>query len=206
MELNEKHIQILEVAEKLFAENSFDGTSVRQIAKEADINVAMISYYFGSKAKMLETLLEYRMGDFKIQIETLISKDISYTEKVDTIVEFVVKRIHKNRRMHKIINFEYSNDSRKIDFENYIQQKEENYKVIEAFVKSGQKKGVFSKKINIALIVPTILGTYFHFYYNKRFYTKLHNLQDAISIDQFVHTILTKHIQQTIKALLTHAE
>jgi predicted transcriptional regulator len=146
MELNEKHIQILEVAEKLFAENSFDGTSVRQIAKEADINVAMISYYFGSKAKMLETLLEYRMGDFKIQIETLISKDISYTEKVDTIVEFVVKRIHKNRRMHKIINFEYSNDSRKIDFENYIQQKEENYKVIEAFVKSGQKKGVFSKK------------------------------------------------------------
>ena len=74
MELNEKQVQILEVAERLFAENGFDGTSVRQISKEADVNVAMISYYFGSKEKMLETLLNYRTADFKMQIESLIAK------------------------------------------------------------------------------------------------------------------------------------
>ena len=44
MELNEKQIKILEVAEKMFAENGYDGTSIRAIAKEADINIAMISY------------------------------------------------------------------------------------------------------------------------------------------------------------------
>ena len=53
MELNDKQIQILETAEKLFAENGFDGTSVRQISKAADINIAMISYYFGSKEKLI---------------------------------------------------------------------------------------------------------------------------------------------------------
>ncbi len=51
MEYNEKQLQILEVAEKLFAANGFDGTSIRDIASEAEVNIAMISYYFGSKEK-----------------------------------------------------------------------------------------------------------------------------------------------------------
>lgn len=205
MELNEKQIQILEVAEKLFAENGFDGTSVRQISKEAEVNVAMISYYFGSKEKMLDALMNYRMADFKIQLESILSTEKSSTEKVEEIVAFVVARIHKNRRTHKIVNFEFSKDSRNINIEKYLEQKDENYRVIEVFVKNGQKEGVFSKEVNIPLIVPTIMGTYFHFYYNKRFYTSLHNLTDEISLDEFVHTTLTKHIQQTIKALLIYA-
>ncbi len=205
MELNEKQMQILEVAEKLFAENGFDGTSVRQISKEADVNVAMISYYFGSKEKMLDALINYRMADFKIQLESILSNDKNYSEKIEEIVAFVVARIHKNRRTHKIVNFEYSKDSRNINIEKYLQQKDDNYRVIEAFVKKGQKEGVFSKEVNIPLIVPTIMGTYFHFYYNKRFYTALHKLTDEISLDEFVNTTLTKHIQQTIKALLIYA-
>jgi len=46
-EFNEKQIQILQVTEKLFAEKGFDGTSIRDIAKQANINIAMVSYYFG---------------------------------------------------------------------------------------------------------------------------------------------------------------
>ena len=50
-EFNEKQLEILQVAEQLFAEEGFDGTSVRDIAKKANVNIAMISYYFGSKEK-----------------------------------------------------------------------------------------------------------------------------------------------------------
>lgn len=205
MEWNEKQVQILEVAEKLFAERGFDGTSVRQISKEADINVAMISYYFGSKEKMLSALLNYRMSDFKIQLESILAKDIDYEKKVQEIVAFVVMRVHKNRRTHKIVNFEYSNDTLNISFEAYLAQKHENFAVIENFIKDGQKKGFFSDMVNIPLIIPTILGTYFHFYYNKKFYMGLHNLRDENSLDEFVHTTLTQHIIQTIKALLIYA-
>lgn len=206
MELSEKQIQILKVAEKLFAENGFDGTSVRHIAKEAGINVAMISYYFGSKEKLLGALLYYRTSDFKMQIESVLSKDLDLLEKVDAVVALIIKRIHRNRRVYKIVHFEYSNLSRKIDFGNYIDRKKENFAIIESFIKEGQEAGVFSKNVNTPLIGPTILGTYFNLYYNKKFFQQMHNLAGEESFDDYIYNVLTPHIQRTIKALLTYED
>lgn len=204
MVLNEKQIQILEIAEKLFSENGFDGTSVRQIAKSAQVNIAMISYYFGSKEKLLESLLLYRISDFKMQLESVISNNTSYLETLDAIIALIVRRVHKNRRTHKIINFEYSNSCRQIDFESYLEQKKDNLKVIETFVKNGQNDGVFTKHVNINLLTPTILGTYFHFYYNKKYYKTLLNLDSDETVENYVHEELTRHIQNTVKSLLTY--
>lgn len=204
MDLSEKQIQILEIAEKLFAEHGYDATSVRQIAKEADINVAMISYYFGSKEKLLETLFNYRVTDFKNELDIIIN-DASgdWLGKVDQLIVLLVRRLHRNRRVHKIINIEYSNNCRKFNVEKFITKKKENYDLLEAFIKKGQEAGVFTKNIEIPMIVPTILGTYFNFYYNKRFFQLMYHLDDT-NTDDFVFTTLTKHIQQTIKAILTY--
>lgn len=56
---------ILAKAEKLIALKGFTATSIREIAKEAGVNIAMISYYFGSKEKLLENLLQTRMEENK---------------------------------------------------------------------------------------------------------------------------------------------
>lgn len=50
--------KILEVAQTRFAENGYAATSVRQIAEAADVNPAMIHYYFGSKEDLLRAALE----------------------------------------------------------------------------------------------------------------------------------------------------
>lgn len=206
MTLTDKQIQILEVAEKLFAEHGFDGTSIRQIAQEAEINIAMISYYFGSKEKLLEALFNFRMEDFRMELETIISKNTDHLATLNTIIAVIIKRVNRNRLTHKILNFEFSNESRDIDFVNYVNQKRENYLLFETFIKDGQHKGVFIKDVNIKLIVPTIVGTFFHLYYNERFFKSFMELKDTPeALDTFVHDTLTKHIQQTIKALLTHA-
>ena len=57
----EKQIHILDIAEELIAQKGFEGTSVRDISAKANINVAMISYYFGSKEKMMVNLYQYRV-------------------------------------------------------------------------------------------------------------------------------------------------
>lgn len=204
MQFNEKQIQILKIAERLFAEQGFDGTSIRNIAKEAGINIAMISYYFGSKEKLLEALLLYRLSDFRLEVKSVLDSEGTYLDKLDAMIVMIVKRIHKNRHTHKIINFEYSNSSRQIDFQSYIEQKKESIGLVKTFIIEGQKKGAFTKKANLDLIMPTVLGTYFHFYYNKLYYRNLFNLKNETEVDIYVHNTLTQHIQQTIKALLTY--
>jgi hypothetical protein len=71
-------------------------------------------------------------------------------------------------------------------------------------VEEGQKAGVFNENVNIELLMPTLQGSYFNFYYNKRFYKTLIPLENDVAVDIYVHQTLTKHIQQTIKSLLTN--
>ena len=104
MDFNEKQIQIIETAEILFAERGFDGTSVRDIADEAGVNVAMISYYFGSKEKLMEALFELRVGSVKSRVETLIKdNNLSPLEKVNMLIDEHIDRIMQKQCFHKIM-------------------------------------------------------------------------------------------------------
>ena len=81
VEFNEKQVEILQVAEQLFAEVGFDGTSIRDIAQKANINIAMISYYFGSKEKLLESLVLHRISAMSLQLENLLQENLSPIQK-----------------------------------------------------------------------------------------------------------------------------
>ena len=105
---NDKQIQILEVAEILFAEKGFDGTSIRNIAKLAKINIAMVSYYFGSKERLLESLIVYRTSDLKNQLDSLLQEDLEPIEKINKLIELYINRINNNRGIYRILHFEFA--------------------------------------------------------------------------------------------------
>jgi AcrR family transcriptional regulator len=46
--------RLLDVAEELFSERGFDGTSVRDLARAAGCNIASVNYYYGGKEKLYE--------------------------------------------------------------------------------------------------------------------------------------------------------
>lgn len=48
--------QILNVAERLFAENGFAGTSLRSVIREADVNLSAVHYHFGSKEELFHAV------------------------------------------------------------------------------------------------------------------------------------------------------
>jgi len=53
--------RILEVAERLFAERGFSGTSLRTIIGEAGVNLAAVHYHFHSKDALLEAVILRRL-------------------------------------------------------------------------------------------------------------------------------------------------
>lgn len=203
-ELNDKKIQILEVAEKLFSEKGFEGTSIRDISKHAKINIAMVSYYFGSKERLLEALIIYKTADLKLQLENLLQESIEPLDKVNKLIEIYITRISCNKGIFRVLHFELNAKKREKSMIAFTKLKKENLKSVESIIRHGQSQGVFRKDVIIPLITPTIIGTFFHFHMNRPFFEELLNLKTEEMYNEYIKNSLTKHIQQTIKALLVY--
>lgn len=203
-DFNQKQIEILQVAEQLFAEKGFDGTSIREISKIAKINIAMVSYYFGSKEKLLESLILFRTSDLKMKLENLYDEKVSPLQKIEKFIEFYIEKVNRNKNMYQILNFENSTKKRVLDSAVFTAIKKGNLQTLKNIIKEGQDALVFKKNINVELITPTILGTYFYFNMNKPFFGEIFNLESENDFNDYVKFHLTKHIQQTIKALLIY--
>ncbi len=71
---------MLRAAARLFAQQGYSGTGMRQMAAEAGVSLSMINYYFGSKSAVLEQLIT---GLHQVYYETLRSA----FESADTVEE-----------------------------------------------------------------------------------------------------------------------
>lgn len=49
--------KIIEIAERLFAEQGYEATSLRQVIFEAGVNLAAVHYHFGSKEELLDAVV-----------------------------------------------------------------------------------------------------------------------------------------------------
>lgn len=53
--------RILDTAERLFMAHGYDGTSMRQITSEANVNLAAVNYHFGSKESLMQEVFRRRL-------------------------------------------------------------------------------------------------------------------------------------------------
>ena len=83
--------RIKEAALKLFARNGFNGTGLRDVAREANVNVAMISYYYGGKTELMKSFFdEYQDRLQHITIDAY-SKSYEPEEMIrDTLKQIIV--------------------------------------------------------------------------------------------------------------------
>ncbi|MFH5926310.1 TetR/AcrR family transcriptional regulator [Roseomonas xinghualingensis] len=61
-EISGTQLRILDTAERLFADHGYNGVSLRQLTQEAEVNLAAVNYYFGSKEGLLRAVYSRRAG------------------------------------------------------------------------------------------------------------------------------------------------
>jgi AcrR family transcriptional regulator len=59
LQAEERRIQIMDTALKVFAEKGFRGTSIKDIAEAAEISQGLMYHYFASKGDLLKATIEY---------------------------------------------------------------------------------------------------------------------------------------------------
>jgi AcrR family transcriptional regulator len=209
MTFNDKQLQILTTAEQMFAIKGFDGTSVRDISEAAGVNVAMISYYFGSKEKLIEALFEFRIGYLAERMETLL-KDETLTplQKIGQLIdEHIDRAFASDRRSFFIImtTEQLINKTPSI-LKKISELKKRTIDLLSELVQEGQVRGQFKKKIDFFLMLNTMVGTVSQTMCSQQLYRDLHNQQD-MSEEDFTRLLKRKlsiHIQTLVKAILNY--
>ncbi len=82
--------KILEVASELFAKKGFGGTSVREIAQQAGVNLAAINYHFKNKDNLYWKVFDYNYDWLKTGIEKIGEKELSTVDLAYEVFDFFI--------------------------------------------------------------------------------------------------------------------
>ena len=207
MEYSDKQVQIMEAAEDLFAEKGFNGTSVRDISEKANINLAMTSYYFGSKEKLLEALFSYRGEKAKLKLENIINETgLSAMEKVYRLVDHYIEKILSQQCFHRIMTREQVLNNTGPIANLILDMKKRNLEIVSRLIEEGQANGEFRKDIDIPMMMSTMVGTANHIITSKQYFRELNNLQSLSEeeLREHIREKLGKHLKSLFKIILTH--
>jgi len=78
--------KIMEIAHGLFAKKGYDAVSVRDISKEADVNISAISYHFENKLGLYQSIIMHTMSTMVMELEKIVKDNPNVTA-----VEYVGK-------------------------------------------------------------------------------------------------------------------
>lgn len=199
----DKREHILNIAEELFAEYGFEGTSVRELSKKAKVNVAMISYYFGSKEQLIKALIQARAGSFREKLESLYKEDLPPIDKVDIMVDHWVDRIFSNQNFHRVMNREISLQQRSSYNKMISEIMLGNFEAAKKIILEGQKKKMF-RMVDVELTMASIIGTISKAVQSSYLSCKIIGInpeQNSILDDAFKKR-LKKHLKDMMRAHL----
>lgn len=207
VEYNEKQIAIINAAEKLFAVTGFDGTSVRDIAQEANVNVAMISYYFGSKEKLMEAVFEQRTNNLRLKVENILQNDqLTQLQKVNILIDDYVDKFIHQQVFHKIMMREQLVEKGTVIAGLIHEMKKSTLSSIKKLIHEGQKSGEFKKNIDVVMMTTTMVGTVSHMITSQNFYKECHNLGNLSDqeFQKLMRKRLSAHLKNLFKVMLTY--
>lgn len=161
---------ILDAATKLFAKLGLDKCSTREIAKQSDSNISLISYYFGGKEGLYKEVMRQHALEIReraVQIfdgyeKTEITPE-TFKQAMSNIVETLIEFRTKNPEMAQIFAREKLAGlpfGREIHEDIFFPL---SLKFFELF-KKAQKKGFVKPDINAAVFFITLSEGIWGFY------------------------------------------
>ncbi|MCC6447511.1 MAG: TetR/AcrR family transcriptional regulator [Chitinophagaceae bacterium] len=92
--------KILKAARKLFMEKGYYAIKIRNIVQEAGVNHALLNYYFRSKKKLFEVILEENISQFMKIISGIVDDEkTSIENKIELLVANYIDMLSLNPDM-----------------------------------------------------------------------------------------------------------
>ncbi|MEC5421912.1 forespore capture DNA-binding protein RefZ [Virgibacillus sp. C22-A2] len=198
MKTNPSKQKVIDAASVLFFQKGFHGTSVRDIAEKASVNVSLISYYFKGKQGLLEyAVTEYYEAYLNAIDETLASLETNTElDKLKKMIFTIIQYKQQNHQLSCFIHRELSLDSVFVREMAVTYLAKENHYISSTFFntikrdkKSEEDRHYMLMQLKGMLITPYILhnewknhiiGDYSHAIFVKKYVKTIHEWLDFI--------------------------
>lgn len=191
---------LLETAELLFSDSGYNGTSIRDIARQAGANVALVNYHFGSKENLYLTIFKRRFAAYEKAL-TAMDSVVGADKKLDAFLEIYGAFIDRHRNFHRLL-------SREITLLHHAPIKDviktgtkKNYELVKNIILDGIAGGIF-KKVNVDLVTLNIIAFVPRIFSGSPFITDLLEWQQSglsnsgavsMQLKEYFYNILRKH-------------
>lgn len=200
----DKKNKILHAAEILFSRHGFEGVTTRMLAKEAGVNIAMLSYYFGSKEKLYQATIHNLIEKRQDNLKSIAFSQLEPLEKIYALVDYYVDKVFGEEIAYKIFNQELSNEFSKEGCHGILNYIMGNINFMKLILTEGHEQGVF-KKVDLEMTIMTLVSSVNYMNHSSALCQKIFNLNPNKSLfsNESLKKRMKDHLKELMKAHLT---
>lgn len=171
-------LRILEIAEQLFAVKGFDGVTVRDIAEQAHVNVAMINYYFRNKDDLYLRIVESYLEEASSELEKVLKEEtdprLRLKQFIDCYIDFLFS---KPKSPQLMLRAGFQNDAH---IDRFVSKYFAKYQMgLVNTIEEGIKAGYFVP-LDPKLTVVSLLGMILWFFAAAPIFTRIPGMEDYL--------------------------
>ena len=199
--MNSTEKQILAAAEEEFLSKGFAGARTVAIAQKAGVTHAMLHYYFRTKERLFESVLEEKvqlLASSVLSTLYLNAKDLSFTDRIEAFIRGHLRFVMNNEHLPLfVINELVSNPKRIEMLKNKLENMAENFiYVFQSQMNKAVARGEICR-INLQTLLMDIVSLNLFAVIAKPLFISITNMSDEEYFSwrcQEIITVIKKRI------------
>lgn len=169
--------RILRAAERLFAEKGYAATAVHEITDAAEVNKALLYYYFEDKRSVYVTIIDEGIARFRAMLNKALDQPGSYSDRLRSFIDGHIHLMWEQRDLLRVVHRCVMSADKEVDKDEVgvIEKFRGNLDRLEEFFREAMEAGEF-RTLDPAMTARSIcgLGNCFAFWgmYDKQKFTE----------------------------------
>ncbi|MBW2254223.1 MAG: TetR/AcrR family transcriptional regulator [Deltaproteobacteria bacterium] len=101
--MGETPSRILEAADDLFGQLGYDGVSMRDVARRAGVNKALVFYHFGGKDALFARVLHGYYEAHRLALESALTEELPVDARLHRVIDAYLDFIRENRHYARLV-------------------------------------------------------------------------------------------------------
>lgn len=152
---------ILTAARSVFAQKGFEGTTIREVARAARVNNAMIYYFFKDKSDLYRSVIAYSFTALaSIWENGIFRSSAPVRRKIETFIDGYIRFHRKNEDLRRIMAMEFAGSWENVCWicEEYFS---ESYSPLAELFREGVRTGEL-RKLDPGMALTSLIGIIVH--------------------------------------------